>query len=539
MLHDNQGHRQQSNDENRPDGSNQSTPKGFGPQTSLDKAAKFAEVSATDLAFYKLWLTQPSWSPIILTSKGWRTTKSNPKKVPLNLGTIQSHYRRGKVIGKRHSRRTNYFLIDVDIKSPFHPYNGGLKPILDAMESIGLCRFILVRSSDSEGLHIYFPLPEPVNSYALACTAHTALAKAKVKVKGGICELFPNRKRYNAEYNGHRLPLQPGSYLLDSDFQPIGNSKAVFLTQWHLAAAAQDMEKLNKAIAARQVPVSEPVSIHTLPPIVWTNKSESNEVMKQLVNYGDRYLGLNTIEKLAEWVEAVAPQLPGFDEFASEESKDDLSRYKWAYRWSESHFKYVRKYLASISSDHNAEVSAEAKRRLMMALREIGVIGKLGIGKLWKLVSSTAKRLLGTGVSWKNFQKYRGLILASTRGSRNVGLSRGHGEGNMLPASEMSGTLDLRGCKKPPPQLITPGCGTCRETGGLNLSHTLSESSVAPPEKPQITPAVEPTIKATAAQLLKVLGQACPFVGPGLWEISQSAVPASVWAALLRLDGSS
>ena len=107
--------------------------------------------------------------------------------------------------------------------------------------------------------------------------------------------------------------------------------------------------------------------------------------MKQLVNYGDRYLGLNTIEKLAEWVAAVAPKLPGFDEFASEESKDDLARHDWAYRWSESHFKYVRQYLAAISSDHNAEVAAEAKRRLMMALNEIGFVGKIGIGKLWKL----------------------------------------------------------------------------------------------------------------------------------------------------------
>ena len=163
----------------------------------------------------------------------------------------------------------------------------------------------------------------------------------------------------------------------------------------------------------------------------------------------------------------------------------------------------------------------------------------MGIGKLWKLVSSTAKRLLGTGVSWKNFQKYRGLILAKTGSSRNVGLSRGCEEGSNLPSSEMSGTLDLGGCKKLPPRLTTARCGTYQEIRGFDLSHTLSESSDAPLKKPLQSPEVEPTIKATAAQLLKVLGKACPFVGPGLWEIRQSEVPASAWAALLRLDGSS
>ena len=267
MLHDNQDQRQQSNGEDSLNSSNHSAPKGFGPQKSLDKVAKPAQASDPDLPFYELWLAQPSWSPIVLTSKGWRTSKNGAKKVPLNLGTIKSYYRRGKVLGKRHSRRTNYLMLDVDTKSPFHPHNGGLKPILDAMESIGLCRFIIVRSSDSEGIHIYFPLSEPVSSYALACTAHAALTKAKVKVIGGTCELFPNRKRYNAEYNGHRLPLQTGSCLLDSDFQPIGNSKAAFLNRWHLAAAAQDMETLYKALEVRQVPVREPVSIHSLPPI--------------------------------------------------------------------------------------------------------------------------------------------------------------------------------------------------------------------------------------------------------------------------------
>ncbi len=47
----------------------------------------------------------------------------------------------------------------------------------------------------------------------------------------------------------------------------------------------------------------------------------------------------------------------------------------------------------------------------------------------------------------------------------------------------------------------------------------------------------EGVIKATAAQLLQVLGRACPFVGPGCWEVRRSEVPAKAWGALQRLIG--
>ena len=44
-------------------------------------------------------------------------------------------------------------------------------------------------------------------------------------------------------------------------------------------------------------------------------------------------------------------------------------------------------------------------------------------------------------------------------------------------------------------------------------------------------------IRATAAQLFQVLGQACPFVGPGLWEVRRDEVTPKAWSALQRLVG--
>ena len=47
----------------------------------------------------------------------------------------------------------------------------------------------------------------------------------------------------------------------------------------------------------------------------------------------------------------------------------------------------------------------------------------------------------------------------------------------------------------------------------------------------------ESIIRATAAQLLQVLGKACPFVGPGLWTVKRDEVSATAWGQLKGLVG--
>lgn len=553
--------------------------------------------------FYQLWLAQPSWSPIIKKDDGWITiVNGSGKKVPLVLGTVESHYRRGIILGKRFSKLTNYLLIDVDINSPFHPRNGGIGPILAAMESLGLCRYLLIRSSGSEGLHIYFPLAEPVSSWGIARAAHTALTTAGVKIAGGICELFPNKKAFNAEHNGHRLPLQQGSFILDNDFCCISNDKAVFLQQWQHCTAGQDDTLLTELLAKKPLPVPKHISVSSLPPIAWTQPGQSNEVMKQLVNYGDRYLGLNTIPTLGDWMVAVAPQLPGFDLFASRESKNDLTRRNWAYRWAKSHFKSARRYAAKTSFDHNAMIAAEALERLIIALDEVVIVGKLGIRKLWKALSDISKTLFGVGFSWGLFQKHRKLIMERIQSSRRLGLSRGSKEDKNSSSPELATPLNSEVEKEPErglTELITARCVTSREDELLSASRTPSEpetsgasnraelamgtavifqqpGSVMKGIETRVTgkttqpdgtllyrleecaegkPLMVPrgcltvvvnesaaqsqagVIQATAAQLLQVLGKACPFVGPGFWEVRRSEVPAKAWVALQRLVG--
>ena len=51
----------------------------------------------------------------------------------------------------------------------------------------------------------------------------------------------------------------------------------------------------------------------------------------------------------------------------------------------------------------------------------------------------------------------------------------------------------------------------------------------------QAPPPREAVIRATAAQLLQVLGQTCPFVGPGLWTVQRSEVSPQAWTQLQQL----
>ena len=609
-----------------------------------------------DALFYQLWLAQPSWSPIILTENGWITVKSNGKKqVPLTFSTVESYYRRGHIIGKRFGQLTGYLMLDIDINSVFHPNNGGFQSILAVLERLGLCRYLIVRSSTSGGIHLYFPLPEPVNSWQLASTVHSALTVGGIAITGGQCELFPNKKSFNAEFNGHRLPLQDGSFLLDKDFCPISNGKADFLDRWETAATHQDEQTLQRALTGQLTvaPPSIPVELppvttrtkHVIPPIAWTRFGQSNDIMCELVNYGDRYVGHKNSTDLATWIKAVAPQLPGYQRFASPKSKQDIEYGSWPKRWAESHFRSA--WLHKVSgSDHNTNVARDAKHRLFAALARICIDVSIGITQLWKVVSETSAVCFDKGIGWKTFTKHKDEVLAYIKRTGDLGLSSSDSEDVNSFSLELAGAqnaeLELPK-KKGYTQLLTLRCvtaiysnafasfttpkneagrggGTTAKTGA-DLSQEAADTQTVPKEparspietaKGQVEgsgtgreglaqtgfsagqqvrivmpggsldgietrvlaktvnvlgqpvyqldyqrqgqaitlPAEclqvvekgkplpgETAIKATAAQLLQVLGKACPFVGPGLWTVQRGEVPAKAWGQLLRLVG--
>jgi hypothetical protein len=187
---------------------------------------------------------------------------------PLSTGELIRLYEDPReLIGVGFGSTTNYLLLDIDYaKSPVHPhYNSELfKQLLNALEKIGIVRYIVLQSSWSKGIHVYIPLPKHYPTYHLAAAVQVTLIDAGFGLGNGKIEIFPNCKPYASKegeeyshYKRHRLPLQPesGSYLLENDGlnpQPILNTPAAqiaaFLDQWEMAAAGQDVDLLDKKL---------------------------------------------------------------------------------------------------------------------------------------------------------------------------------------------------------------------------------------------------------------------------------------------------
>lgn len=346
--------------------------------------------------------------------------------------------------------------------------------------------------------------------------------------------------------------------------------------------------------------------------------------MCELVNYGDRYVGLKNSADLAAWIKAVAPQLPGYKRFASPKSKHDIEYGTWAKRWSESHFRSVWLHRVG-GSDHNANVARDAKNRIFAALDRICVDANIGITKLFEQVTRLTKRWFDKYVSWRTFKKYEDEVRAYIKRAGVLGLS-GTVEDDVNSFSpEPSDTQIIEPefrAKSYATQLLTLRCVVCIYSNAFACLHTsenepeLGGGAIAKnePELPievataetalidtanqmtepatsgQLVRIVMPggsldgietrvlaqttnvlgqpvyrldyqrqgqmvtlpveclqpiasddtqqgdaTIRATAAQLLQVLGQACPFVGPGFWKVKRQEVTAEAWRQLCRL----
>lgn len=141
--------------------------------------------------------------------------------------------------GVRFGKTSRYCLLDIDAGSPYHPQQDPLAiaRITAAVEAIGLVRHLAITSSYSGGIHLYFPLAISHSSWELGSAVTLILENAGFTVKPGLLEVFPNRKTYRVQgqpglFNAHRLPLQNGSYLLNSDFEPVWSDRSKFVQQW-------------------------------------------------------------------------------------------------------------------------------------------------------------------------------------------------------------------------------------------------------------------------------------------------------------------
>ena len=155
-----------------------------------------------------------------------------------------------KVLGLRFGKVTRHGLFDIDFGSIHDPreQEKSLDKLKEELEKWGITRIIPLQSSFSYGLHFYFFLDRLVNTFRLACVLNKVVEDAGLEVKRGQLETFPNTKRYNSLFNGHRLPLQQGSCLLDKDYVFYSDRLEDFISAAEWSAEGNDTDLLESRL---------------------------------------------------------------------------------------------------------------------------------------------------------------------------------------------------------------------------------------------------------------------------------------------------
>ena len=216
------------------------------PRNSAANSSKFAEY---ELRYRFCQLFPHGWDFLLK-----ETPKSNWKTIKKFKLTEQKCWYKysdsEQILGVRFGNKTRYGLYDIDWGSIHDPreQEKSLQLLKEQLELYGIICFVLLQSSFNQGLHLYFFLDRPVNTFRLACVMNKAAAEANLAIKRGQLETFPNTKRYNSLYNGHRLPLQQGSYLLDKDYIPYSDRLEHLLDAADWSAARNDTDLLESRL---------------------------------------------------------------------------------------------------------------------------------------------------------------------------------------------------------------------------------------------------------------------------------------------------
>ena len=163
----------------------------------------------------------------------------------------------------RPNTKTSWIVLDIDQhRSPHHPDRGegALEMLLDRCRVIGLNRPLQIRSSFSGGIHLWFPLPEPVETFKAAVSVKKALLTSGIEsgldaefysyqepsiieLSGGVLEVFPNDKLFESSYKAIRMPFTgQGNGLFVEGFGVVEEPE-VFRAHWEEAAQFNQVVK--------------------------------------------------------------------------------------------------------------------------------------------------------------------------------------------------------------------------------------------------------------------------------------------------------
>ncbi|MEL6911516.1 MAG: hypothetical protein AAFO85_15090 [Cyanobacteria bacterium J06598_4] len=421
-----------------------------------------------------------------------------------------------QIIGLRFGTETTHGLYDIDWGSIHDPreQEKSLSALKAELELYGIVSFVLLQSSDSGGLHLYFFLDRPVNTFRLACVMNKAAVEAKLKIERGQLETFPNTKRYNSLFNGHRLPLQQGSYLLDKDYTPYSSRLDHFLdaTDWSAERNDTDLleSKLDEAYewfkaqknssrvysptpedkefieqvdyARREIKEGFLNKIRTVVEQGFTGEHETNELLLTIAKLGRILYGLSG-QSYIDYIAETITSAPGYVKYCRHKHEikrrcTEVARYGeqhwYPYRSSlpqnRSTYQKIKQSLTN-QTNLNHERQHNARSRITTAVAIIAQQGQLPerVGECKLAIRNVTKELFGISVSDRTLNKPDNLPLWHPK----------HRQPENQPNNEPTIELETAEQHNPTP-LPTTDNTTTNES---NNPETRSPNSKTPPTK--------------------------------------------------------
>jgi hypothetical protein len=360
---------------------------------NLTPTTDFRFIPETDdqsAPFCNLWPHRHDYiySPPGIAAK-WRTETRHPLSDRLLL---QQSY----LYGVRFGRETAYAMLDIDAHSPYHPNQDpmAIGRIMAALEPMGLVSAITVTSSYSGGLHLYFPWRSPLPTWAIAACLNALLSAAGMPPALGQLETFPNKRTHaDQRYAAHRLPMQVGSYILDSDLSPVYGDRDEFCRRWELCRWRNDphqgaIDQLLKRLLRNDYRLTKSAKkfCQDLDAEIepgWTGRGQTNRILGRIalrgycfghIIDGDEPL---TDRRLVRYICQTARSLPGFEEYCRHSQELERKAEFWArsVEASPRYFPYaIGKASPTIVTDGDREV-------------------EVGMGNAWNILQFQLARL--------------------------------------------------------------------------------------------------------------------------------------------------
>ena len=323
--------------------------------TSADKLAYLSNVKRLSRWFYT--------GPRYLLSHNIRPVKWATIHNVLGDGFITKYIDPLCLLGTGFGANTSYDMFDIDRRSIYHPSNNPrlFERFLATLDKIGLTTPVIIQSSCSGGIHVYYFFDRDINSFRIASLSQVSLLDAKFEIKDGTLELFPNCKPHDDRSNHklHRSPLQPngGGLILDRKGNPLTcgandnheTQLAAFLELAKASARGNNIDKISRKLdPVYEIFKSKPSkyqhihkerepnrvrewreNLEIAMRIGWTGFHQTNELIQKFIEYGVVFLRLNNRNALFEWAYEAIHTAPGYSEFCRHQRQIEARIWDW------------------------------------------------------------------------------------------------------------------------------------------------------------------------------------------------------------------